>query len=79
VNEHGFAVRGILSQVAAGQLEIDIAEDVINIMLETSCEKGYAEGVVDTLKTRSEVTEGRGKGELTPSGISVRAELMQSL
>jgi hypothetical protein len=79
VNEYGYPIRGILEQFKTGLLDLDTAEDVIKIYIKAASEKAYNNGVVDELRSRSERPEGCRKGELTPSGISVRAELMQSL
>lgn len=71
---NSYPVRGIIEQAKTGLLSIEAATDVINIYIETSRKKGYSEGELDTLKSRSEVTGGRVRGEEVQTHTSIPAE-----
>ena len=50
MSENGYPVRGILHMLADGSSTLDQTVEIINMYIEHSAKKCYAEGVLDTLK-----------------------------
>ena len=67
--DNGYPVRGLLQCIKEGSETIDEVERTINIIIERSTEKGYAEGVRDEMarwgrsSQRAENTVPRGLTE----------------
>ena len=47
---NSYPVKGVLHMLSAGSSTIEQTEEIINMYIELSTRKGYAEGVTDTLR-----------------------------
>ena len=63
--DNGFAVRGCLYFIKDGTESVDTIEGIINQFIEIAAKRGYAEGVLDTLRSpqRAEKVVPRGVTE----------------
>lgn len=48
---NGFAVKGTLDMVANGKMDIDQAVEIVNMWIELTAKKFYAEGELDAKRT----------------------------
>ena len=50
MSENGYPVRGILHMLAEGSATLDQTVEIVNMYIEHSAKKCYAEGVLDSLR-----------------------------
>lgn len=50
LERNGFAIKGTMDMVSTGKIDLDEAENIVNMWIELTARKFYAEGVMDGLR-----------------------------
>lgn len=65
MNTNGFAVKGTIHLLLSGAITVEQAEETVNMWIELTARKFYAEGLLDGLRRNSKTPPQRDEGAYT--------------